>query len=148
MDKFSKVVTEMKDLATQLMPQSFPKQSGSSEDAIRPLKLRNMVIDGYEVVIYFSRSEYPTHIYETFQIYGQKMPFLPFHFVLNTAKRFLGERHLSFVELFVSNRKLYIWTRTVDHNGKVMAVTMDDVKEDSYDGVKFTRLNPSNVNFL
>lgn len=148
MDKFEKVVAEMRAVGEVLVKHSFPLMPGDAEEDISILKTREMLIDGYEVTIYYSKSEYPSHILETFQIFGQRVPFLPFHMVTKIARKFLGESHLSLVEVYVNNKKLYIWTKTSNKEGTSKPTLEEAAIPAEHEGFKFHRLNPRQVNFL
>ena len=79
---------------------------------------------------------------------GQVSPFLPFVVICKMAKTFLGDAHLSLVELFKGNRKVYCWAVNVTHDGKpVRSPYSSKVEECSYEGFSYSYMQPSQVNF-
>ena len=146
-DKLDVVIKQMKSLAETLIPYSFPKRSADTEEDISILKTREEIIDGYEVSMYYGMADYATHQMETFQVYGQETPFLPFYLVCKLARRFLGDENLAMVDVYVNNKKLYIWTLSKDLNGNSRP-SIDDLSFCEFEGFKFGKMNQSQVNFL
>ena len=92
-----KHIKEMRSLGDFLMPYSFPRID--EEGLIGDLKLREIPVDGYNLILNFSRNNYSTHYLETLQIFGKYSPFLPFSLVCKVGKMFMGDQHLALVEL-------------------------------------------------
>ena len=148
-DMLEKTIEEMRTLGEQLIEYNYPKVPAPEEDEINILKGREATVDGYELILHYSKSDYGTHYLESFQVLGKNMPFLPFHLVCKLAKRFLGEHYLSLVEIFRDNRKVYVWTITLDHDGKPLPYNYRDTEaeECTYDGFIYHYMNPRTVNF-
>ena len=152
--KLQEHVREMRGLGEVLIPYNFPKAPAEWEDTINILKAREIVVDGYSVVVHYSKGMYdesdnaPAHYLETLQVLGKNSPFLPFHVICKLAKSFLGGHGLSLVEIFRENRKIYCWTLTVDLNGKPMPSPFEgDIERCNYEGFEYGMLQPDQVNF-
>lgn len=140
-------VLNMRAVGDILMPYN-PPAAPDSEEVLGVLKIRETTVDGYEVVLYFTKSDYGNHITEVFQVYGSNSTFLPFHLVCKLAKKFLGDKELSFVELFKSNRKIYCWTVNTDRDGKpIQSPFKIKLHDRDYQGWHYSALEPSDVNF-
>jgi hypothetical protein len=144
----NQTIEEMKRVADILVPYNYPKHDPRLENDIAVLKTRVIDIDGYSVVLHFSRADYEDHFQETLQVFGEKAHFLPFCVVANLGKRFLGEHELYLVELLKDNRKIYCWTIALDKSGKPIPPIVELPSEDCvYDGFNYHYMYPSQVNF-
>jgi hypothetical protein len=141
-------IDEMRNLGNALVEHTFPKAKYEVEDDISVLRIREVTIDGYPVKLLFSRADYGTHFVESFQIFGQKVPFLPFSLVVKVARRFLGDKHLSLLEVFSDQKKIYIWTVTTDREGKVQPPIQDSIKDCNFEGFEYSYMNPAQVNLF
>src|SRR5690348_1768102 len=103
------VVENIKKFGEFLIPYNFPIATTEDEDAINIIKTKEVVIDGYNLIIHYNKAKYKDHYLTTLQILGRWSPFLPFSLVCKIGKKFLGDQHLSLVEIFVENRKIYCW---------------------------------------
>lgn len=150
----------MKSLANTLAYKSFPKISAKDEDDLSCLKQRDIMVDGYNVIIYFNVCKYERFSLETLQIFGQRQSFLPFFLVCKIAHKFLGDKELSFVELihnkddielFVDHhsRKVYVWTIYYDKKGKLISnpFSKKGIKC-SYSGLNYSYINRECVTFF
>jgi len=144
----NQIIEEMKNVADILVPYNYPKHDPRLENDIAVLKTRVVEVDGYTVVLHFSRADYGSHFQETLQIFGEKSAFLPFCLVASLGKKFLGEHELYLVELLKDNRKIYCWTISLDKEGKPISPEVPMKAEDcSYDGFAYHYMYPSQVNF-
>jgi len=143
-------ILNMRSLGEMLVPYNFPlAPMPLKEDDLAPLKERELVVDGYQIVVNYQKSDYQNHLIETLQIYGKSSPFLPFNLICKLAKRFLGPHHLSLVEVFRQNRKVYIWSVCVDRNGKPIPCPYEAETEScEFEGFNYIYLQPSQVNFF
>jgi hypothetical protein len=107
---FKQNVRKMKAMADLLIPHTFPKVSFEDEKEIVLFKEKIITIDGYEILLCFSRADYGKHFLESLQIQSYLTPFLPFNLVCKIAKEFLGKKNLSYIEFLRNNRKVYCWT--------------------------------------
>jgi hypothetical protein len=147
-EKIHEIIEHMKSLGEMLMAYNFPRSEPEVEDEINVLKSREMNVDGYHVILHYSKSDYGSHYVETIQVLGKYCPFLPFNLVCKIAKAFLGEAELSLVELFKDGRKLYCWTVVLDQEGKAMpSPYKTEVRACSFEGFDYGYLNPEQVNF-
>ncbi len=143
-----KVIQEMKAMGDLLVDYSFPKVSSQEEDIVSFLKTRDMVIDGYAISIHYGKATYPNHILETFQCLGQRTPFVPFFLVVKLVRKFLGDKHLCFLDLFLNDKKVYCWTVSKDLDGKELPTEQRVLKEMNFEGFRYSFLHPSSVNFI
>jgi len=114
MKSFDDIVKEMKSFGNFLMPYSQPKVDQAEEEDINILKSREVVIDGYSVVVHYNKNDWPTHYMEIVQISGKYTPYLPFYLVCKIGKKFLGNKHLSYLDYSKDGRKTYCWTLATD----------------------------------
>lgn len=142
-DKLSVTVQEMRALGEQFVPYSTP----ADENDISVLKTREVTVDGYALVLYYTKSKFEDRSTEVLQIYGQHMPFLPFYLVCKLGKSFLGDFDLSLVELFRENRKIYCWSVNFDLAGKTISLPDGFAENCQYEGFSYSYLQPYQVNF-
>jgi len=143
------IIEQIKNVGDALVPYNYPLNDPRLEDDIHLLKIVETVVDGYDVVLYFSRADYKTHFLETVQIFGKTIPFLPFSLVTKIAKKFLGGHNLSLVELPGMNRKIYCWTVCLDTRGRPINSPYDGkVEMCDYEGFKYSHMQPDQVNLI
>ncbi len=143
-----KTIREMKNLGETLVPYSFPKVSNQDEDQISLLKTRDVVVDGYPVVVHYNQCRNGDRTQETFQCLGVKAPFLPFTLVIKLAVRFLGKSDLFFVNPVINNKRVYVFTIHRDRDGNMVQPTHKVVREITYDDVTIQVIDPAHVNFF
>src|SRR3954469_8090995 len=110
-------INQMKGMADILVDYSFPTVSPIDEEAISILKQRIFIIDGYEVTIYYSKSEYKNEVsLKTVQVYSRTMTYLPFRLLCKIAKMFFGNEEPGYMDVSDSrvygtpeSRQVYIW---------------------------------------
>tara|TARA_Y100000034_G_scaffold117103_1_gene156210 strand:+ start:316 stop:768 length:453 start_codon:yes stop_codon:yes gene_type:complete len=143
-----KHVEEMKALGEQLIPYTFPQASLETEKDIKVLKQREFVLDGYDVVVCYSKADYGENFLETLQIQAEHYPFLPFNVVCRIGVEFLGDDCLSLIEVVKTGRKLYCWTLQIDKaDGTCIIPDEEAAVPCSYQGLDFSSVNPDSVNF-
>jgi hypothetical protein len=148
MAKIDKIVEQMQRLANQLVFYNFPTVPAEDEDEINILKFHEAVIDGYNVILHYNKHDYGDHFLETFQVLGKEVPFLPFALICKLAQKFLGDRHLSLVEVMKERRKIYCWTIVRDARGRVKSSPYENEGTDCiYEGLKYSYVSPDKVNF-
>jgi len=156
-DPLVKTVGEMRTVAKQLLPHSFPQKTRQDEADIAVLKKREILVDGYEVVVYFNNAHYGDRILETLQVYGRYFSFLPFYLVCKVARAFLGDDKLSLVEVIHSSagkidktcKKIYVWTLYYDTDGKrISGPFAENATPDNYDGLVFLRTQDKDIKFF
>ncbi len=138
-----KIVDEMRGLGRLLSP----FVTSADEDTISLLKSRELQIEGYDIVVHYSETNIRGHHLECLQCIGVRNPFLPFSVVTKLARKYLGEEHLCFVDIFIDNKKVYCWTVSKDEDGNPIE-SRSVLREGNFEGVKFSYLNPKNVNFF
>jgi hypothetical protein len=148
--KLEEIIEGMRALGDMLIPYNFPKAPPPTtmEDDLAIFKQREAIIDGYPIMLHYQKADYDKHLMETLQIYGKSSPFLPFNLICNLAKRFLGSHHLSLVEIFKDNRKIYIWSVCVDRRGRPIPAPFEmETEECEFEGLDYLYMQPSQVNF-
>lgn len=148
-------VKEMRTLSRQLVPYSFPKVPPQDEEALSPLKQRQLIVDGYKIIAFFSVCSYGDIELETLQIYGKDFTFLPFTIICKCARKFLGDNYLSYVEVDhpgeqnQNSRRIYIWTVYYDVEGNPMSMPfLKDVKDCCFEGLKFSQIEQGKINLI
>jgi hypothetical protein len=130
-------VAEMRSMADRLVPLTFPAVTFKEEQEILLLKQRVAVVDGYEVIICFSKADYGEHTLESLQLQSVFAPFLPFHMVCKLGRAFLGDHHLSYIEFFKSSKKVYCWTVKTRAD---RAIPTDGTSPASFEGFDYSML--------
>ena len=154
-------VSEMKALANQLIPYSFPIGSAEDEETISWMKQREITIDGYDVIVYFNKCQYEDVLMENLQVFGKYFSFLPFTLVCKVARKYVGERELSFVEVLHNRRsseesvmdqytrKIYIWTVYYNLDGEpIPNPYIKKGTDSSYDGLRFSHVDRQRISFF
>lgn len=114
-------VREMRAAARSLAEFSAPHVSNAIDIEILPLKVRYLVIDGYEVEVMCSLASYDDIEIESVHVQSAFGPFLPFSLVCKIGRAFLGSDHLSFVDIMKRDKKIYCWTLRLIEGRKVPA---------------------------
>ena len=148
-EKLDQVVHGMKALGEILVPFNFPLAPLPTEDDLGLFKAREAVVDGYQIYIHYQKSDYSVYFIETVQVHNTGSPFLPFSLVCKLGKRFLGNRHLSLVEMFRENRKIYLWSLCSDKQGNALPLPNNpQVEECVFEGFQYSYLQPSQIDFF
>lgn len=141
-------IKRMKDIGEILTPYTFPVADMDTEDEISELKYLNRMIDGYYIRLNFSIADYSDHYLYTLQVTSESFPFLPFTVVLKLARKFLGDEHLSLVEILKSNRKIYCWTLFLDREKKPLHPKYkDQIEHCMFEGFDYTYVHPGQLKF-
>ena len=138
----------MKKIGEMLAYKSFPRcKIGEDEDLIF-LKSTEMLLDGYTVDLFYSVSDYGDHKIKSLQVCSKNHYFLPFNIVCKLAKKFLGEKHISLLELFIYNRKIYCWTTVCDKEDKPIISPYDgNYIEKEFEDFNYYLVEPDKINF-
>jgi len=142
------IVIKMKNMGQLLIPYNWPMNTMGDEDDISLLKTLPTTVDGYEVFVHYNKSDHEDYYLETIQIFGQKIPFIPFCVVCKIAKKFLGVDFVYFFELIQENKKIYIWVICTNKDG----VPIENPKQKNaeimeYDGFKYRIMETDSVQF-
>jgi hypothetical protein len=148
MQKLDQTISEMKSLGEQLVEFTHPKADTSIEDDITVLRGRDVMVDGYHLTLFYSKADYGDYNLETFQVLGKWTPFVPFTVVCKLAKKFLGDKELCLVEIFLDQRKTYVWTLTTGPDSKPRHPVQAIVSEIEFEGLTYCYMDPSDVNFF
>ena len=114
MEKIISTIERMKKMAKNLTHLTFPKSPVGYDQDLVILKSSEIIVDGYELVMYFSISDYSNYKIKTLQIFPKNHYFLPFSVSCKLAKKFLGEKYISLLELFSGTKKIHCWSLVVD----------------------------------
>jgi len=146
MGNLEKIVDEMSAMAKQLIPYTFPQVEFKEEQEVLVLKQRQITVDGYDTTVCFSEADYNDYILLSLQVQSVQAPFLPFTLVCKMGQAFLGFHHLSYIEFFRNNKKVYCWT-IKKKNGNLMRPGKK-TKAASYEGFDFRILHPGSVDLF
>jgi hypothetical protein len=141
-------IKRMKKLAKNFIHLTFPCSNGDDQDLVL-LKSAEVLVDGYTIIIFYSISDYKDHLVKTFQIYPKNHSFLPFHIVCKMAKKFLGDKHVSLLEMFNNNKKLYCWSvvTNLDEEPIENPYSTNSEKRE-FEKFNFSIMYPEEVNFF
>lgn len=139
-------VTEMKGLAETLLPFTYPTVSFDDEQDILMLKQRQILVDGYDLLVCYSKADYSEYLLESLQVQSTNAPFLPFTIVCKLGCAFLGDENLQFIDFFRNNRKVYCWTLK-SRNGRLLPPDKRS-KPGDFEGFEYTLLHPGTVDLF
>ncbi len=142
------VASRMKFVGEMMVSTNPPRGPVSNEEILSPLKDVDLVVDGYEVSVYYTKSDFGNHFTEIVQIYSLNSPFLPFCLLCKIVKKFLGDKELSLVEIFRSGHKIYCWSVNLNKDGQPIPPPYSiQYRECEYEGLRYKFLEPSQVEF-
>lgn len=137
----AETLKEIREFGKFLMPYNFPKVSPEDEEEISILKSQDLVVDGYNVVISYSKADWDTHYLEVVQLTGHYSPFLPFSLVCKIGKKILGDKHLSYVDFIKNEQKVYCWTIVLDReNNAIPGPFKQELRDCTYEGLTYRLL--------
>lgn len=146
--QIQETIDRMKRLGEMMSSKTFPNCNiGEDEDLIF-LKSTEILIDGYTLILFYSVSDYSDHKIKNLQIYSKNHSFLPFNIVCKMAKKFLGDKYISLLELFYNNRKIYCWTMFTDSRDNPVVSPYDGnyIKKEFGD-FNYYLMEPDKINF-
>lgn len=139
-------VKHMKSMAEILIPFTFPLVDFKTEQEILLLKQKNITVDGYELLVCYSKADYSNYFLESIQIQSYFSPFLPFFMVCKIGRAFLGSENLSYIEFFRNNKKVYCWTlKSKDGN---LLEPENGAKQAIYEGFEYSIMQPGAVDLF
>lgn len=147
-DKLDQIANDMKSFGDFLVPFNFPRSPAETEEDINVLKTREETIDGYSLILHYSKSEYEDHYSASLQVLGKYTPFLPFYLVCKIGKAFFGDKNLALVEFYKQQKKIYCWTVYMDKDNTITDPPhKDEFEHCVYEGFEYDSVNPGQVNF-
>lgn len=147
MSDFDGRLENLRNLSHDLVPYNFPLGPVELEYYLSPLKKSEAVVDGYSLVFHFNRASYNDHFLESFQVYNKHAPFLPFCLVTRLARKALGSHHLSLVEFYQEDRKVYCWSVCLDSRGRPIASPMKERTDlRVFEGFGYSYMKPEQLN--
>ena len=139
-------IFEMKRLAAHLC--KYEKTEQDKKD-LAILKVRELLVYGYELTVVFSREQCTDGRLDTLQISSKYQPFLPFNVLCEVAIKFLGDKGLGLVEYIISGKKIYVWNAAFDLNDNPMPVPDNKNYESrNYGGLDYTYAPSKVIIFL
>jgi hypothetical protein len=141
-------IDRMKRLGEMMASKTFPNcDIGEDEDLII-LKSTEILIDGYTVILFYSVSDYPDQKMKTLQIHSKNHNFLPFNIVCKVAKKFLGEKYISLLEILSGNKKIYCWTIVCDKkDAPIMNPYNENYIKKEFGDFNYYLMEPDKINF-
>lgn len=136
----------MKRMGDMLIPYTFPLVDFKVEQDILLFKQKNLVVDGYDVLVCYSKADYQDYFLESVQAQAIFAPFLPFCLVCKIGRTFLGDDNLSYIEFFRNNRKVYCWT-IKSRDDRPLPPDKGN-KPGSYEGFEYSILQPGTVDLF
>lgn len=147
MTDITKIVAEMRSMGDYLARIRNPEMLLDDEEQISVLKSREIVVDGYDVLVHYGKVLSNGRLIECLQCQGRIDPFLPFFLVFKIARKFLGDKHLCFIDTYIDNKKVYCWTLKTDWDGNPLAVRDGVIEVVDFEGMSFSYLDPQSVQF-
>jgi hypothetical protein len=148
MKRLSQHIEEMKSFSEFLVPYSFPQVNIEDEEDLKVLRNREAIVDGYSVVLYYTKNNYDNYYLITLQVMSKYTPFLPFSLVCKIGKSFLGDKYLSLVEVFKESKKIYCWTLALSPKGEPIKNPYKTESENKvFEGFEYLHMNSEYVNF-
>lgn len=145
--KFDEKIDMMRNAAESLVPFNFPLGPVDLEYYIAPLKRCEVEVDGYTVVFHLNKAMYKDHYLETFQMHNKHAPFLPFHLVVKLGRRVLGGHHLSLVEFYQGEHKIYCWSVCLDDRGRPIGSPIKEkFSPKVFEGFNYMYITPEQLN--
>lgn len=145
MDKpLSHHVLQMKTIADMLVPYSNPAVDFGEEYLVLPLKCRTVCVEGYEVALNLSKSDFEKYHVYSLQIQAAYTPFLPFSLVCKIGRRFLGSDHLAYIDFIKNNKKIYCWTVKM-RDGRPVPASKKTTPH-SYEGFEYALMQEGSIN--
>lgn len=143
---FSQEVQDMKRMGEMLIPHTFPLVDFKIEQDILIFKQKVFIVDGYEILVCYSKADYEDYFLESVQVQSVFAPFLPFIIVCKLGRAFLGSHNLSYIEFFKNNRKVYCWTIKL-RDDRLLPPDKEN-KPGSYEGFEYNILQPGTVDLF
>jgi hypothetical protein len=139
-------IEQMKSMAEILLPFTFPVVDFKVEQDVLLLKQRTITVDGYDLLICYSKADYNEYFLESLQVQSAVAPFLPFTIVCKLGRAFLGSHKLSYIEFFRNNKKVYCWTlKSID--GRPLPPDENN-KPATFEGFDYSVLQPGSVDLF
>lgn len=150
------IIESMKEIGDVLIAHSGHQiiKSNSDEkieenDLLDSFRTSSVTVDGYDLYLFYQKTDYGSYMVETLQVYNENSPFLPFNLVAKVGQKFLGSHNLCLVEFYKNNRKIYCWSVCVDLSGRPIQYPFKVKQEDCiYEDFKYSYIQPSQVNFF
>lgn len=141
-------IDRMKRLGEMMASKTFPNCNlGEDEDLIL-LKSTEILVDGYTIILFYSVSDYSDNKIKTLQVYSKNYNFLPFNIVCKMAKKFLGDKYISLLEIFTNNRKIYCWTMVCDkQDNPIMNHYDGNYIQKEFGDFNYYLMEPDKINF-
>jgi len=142
------ILEDLRSCGNYLIPYTFPQNIPLLEDIIFPLRVAEIMVDGYKVGLHYAKADYEDHYLESLQISSVNTPFLPFHVVIKIARKALGGYYLSLIRTSRNSKVYYCWAVCVDDRGRPLPFQHPaKITQCEYEGFEFGLLSMDSVNF-
>jgi len=149
MKKIISTIERMKKMANNLASLTYPKCLVGYDQDLVLLKSSEIMFDGYNIIVYFSISDYTNYKIKTLQICPKNHSFLPFNVSCKLAKKFLGEKKVSLLELFHGTKKIHCWSLVVDQKENPIKSPYEiNYELQKFEDFKFYLMKSDEINFL
>ena len=135
------IARDLKAASNLIVNFTFPKISPSEESDFDFLRSATICVDGSLINIYYTKSDYNSHFFETVQIIGEHSPFIPFLVVLKVGKVFLGDGTLTLTEFYQKNRKVYCWNLITNKDGEKFESILIQGEKCNFEGHDYTYIS-------
>jgi len=147
-NKIEETIKRMKKLAQMLIPKTFPNVSMNYDQDLLMLKTLELIIDGYTIVVFYSISDFKDHKIKSLQVHSKNHQFLPFNVACKIARKFLGNKYISLIEIISNNRKIYCWTQVCDQEeNPIMNPYNGEYEHKEFGDFDYYLMEPNSVNF-
>lgn len=147
-NKAEETIGRMLKMAQTLIPKTFPNVSIKSDQDIIVLKSSEIVVDGYTIVVFYSISDFRDHKIKSLQLHSKNHQFLPFNTACKIAKKFLGNKYISLIELFANKRRVYCWTQVCgEKEAPIMNPYGGECEHKEFGDFDYYLIEPNSVNF-
>lgn len=143
MEKISEVISNMESMAIMLIPHTYPIGDRESEKDVLILKQREMTIDGYDMTLCLSASDYEDYRMWSLQVQAKHSPFLPFNLVCKIGAMFFGRKGVSYLEFAKDGKKIYCWT--IRKRGRKILPPIKGSERLSYEGFEYNLMSDDSV---
>jgi hypothetical protein len=110
---------------------------GENDDDLLALRMREVRVDGHDLVVHYVTSNFDDMALETLNVFGKYIPFVPLTVVCKVVREFLGTQKLALLQIFKDGRRVYQWNVLKNIDGDVVPYP-DDGDVGNCDGLLFS----------
>lgn len=120
-----------------LEPFSFPNCDPAVEQQFTTHKTCKFPIDGYDVVMYCSKTSFANNVMHSLQLWCQDLPFLPMNVSVKIANIFYKTDNVCLFQLYNNGKFIYCWTKLQDDVGEILRPLDQFIEECTYKKFKY-----------